>query len=46
MEAIAICISNLKDKDGKYVRVYIGDDQEQHLDYCLQIAKLLKESAL
>lgn len=41
-EAIAIAISHLKDKDGKLVRTYLSDDYDQHLEFCIQIAKQLR----
>lgn len=41
-EAIAIAISHLKNKDGKLVRAYLSDDYDQHLEFCIQIAKQLR----
>jgi len=43
-EAIAICISNLRDEKGKYLRVYLSEDYEQHLKFCVQIAEQLRKA--
>ena len=43
-EAIAICISNIRNKEGKYLRVYLSDDYNEHLQFCIQIAKQLKKA--
>ena len=43
-EAIAICIANLKDRNGKHLRVYLHPDYEQHIEFCKQIAKQLREA--
>lgn len=41
-EAIAICVRNLKDPEGKLVRVQFTNDFEQEMDYYRQIAKMLR----
>lgn len=41
-EAIAIAISNLKDKEGKLLRVRLSNDIEEHFEFCTQIAKQLR----
>lgn len=41
-EAIAIAINNLKDKEGKFLRVRLSDDFKEHIDFCTQIAKQLR----
>jgi len=42
-EAVALAVSSLKNKDGKYVRVNLSDDIEEHIFFCKQIAeKLMK----
>jgi hypothetical protein len=41
-EAIAIAINNLKDKEGKFLRVRLSDDLKEHIDFCTQIAKQLR----
>lgn len=43
-EAIAICIANLRDRNDKRVRVYLHPDYEQHIEFCKQIAKQLREA--
>jgi len=42
-EAIAICISNLRDKDGKYLCVRLSDDYQEHMDFCVKIAEQLRK---
>ena len=41
-EAIAIAINNLKDKEGKLLRVKLSNDYVDHLEFCTQIAKQLR----
>lgn len=42
-EAIALAVSSLKNKEGKYVRAHLSEDIEEHLLFCTQIAeKLMK----
>jgi len=43
-EAIAICISMLKNKEGKLLRVKLTDDYEEHIDFCTQIASMLRKA--
>ena len=43
-EAIAICISNLRDKDGKYLCIRLSDDYQEHMDFCVKIAKQLRKA--
>lgn len=44
-EAIAICISNIRDEQGKHLRVYLSEDYNEHLQFCVQIAKQLKKAS-
>ena len=41
-EAICIAISQLKDKDGKALQVFLSDDYAEHIRLCGQIAKALR----
>ncbi len=41
-EAICIAIAQLKDKDGKALQVFLSDDYGEHIERCIQIAKLLR----
>ena len=41
-EAICIAIGQLKDKEGKFLRVFLSDDYAEHIDLCMQIAKSLR----
>ena len=41
-EAICIAITQLKDKEGKLLRVFLNDDYVEHIQLCGQIAKLLR----
>jgi hypothetical protein len=43
-EAIAICISNLRDKDGKYLCIRLSDDYQEHMDFCVKIAEQLRKA--
>jgi hypothetical protein len=40
-EAIMIAITGLKDREGKYVRVHIGENFEDHIEFSIQIAETL-----
>ena len=50
-EAICIAISQLKNKDGKALQVFLSEDYTGYADYakhinlCIQIAKLLRGEA-
>ena len=41
-EAIAIAIGQLKNKEGKLLRVQLSDSPTEHIELCLQIAKMLR----
>ena len=41
-EALCIAIAQLKDKEGKLLRVFLNDDYVEHIQLCGQIAKLLR----
>ena len=41
-EAICIAVADLKDKDGKALQVFLSDDYGEHIERCIQIAKLLR----
>lgn len=40
-EAIMIAIAGLKDREGKYVRVQIGNNFEDHIEFSIQVAETL-----
>ena len=40
-EAIMIAVAGLKDREGKYVRVHIGENFEDHIEFSIQIAETL-----
>ena len=42
-EAIAIAIGQLKNKEGKLLRVQLSDSPTEHIGLCLQIAKMLRK---
>jgi len=42
-EAIAIAIGQLKNKDGKLLRVQLSDSPTEHIELCFQIAKMLRK---
>jgi hypothetical protein len=44
-EAICIAIAQLKDKEGKLLRVFLSDDIPEHIRLCKQIAKFLRGEA-
>lgn len=41
-EAICIALGQLKDKDGKALRVFLSPDFGEHIELCIQIAKTLR----
>jgi len=41
-EAVCIALSQLKDKDGKALRVLLSNDYSEHIERCAQIAKTLR----
>jgi hypothetical protein len=41
-EAICIALSQLKDKEGKALRVFLSKDYGEHIERCMQIAKTLR----
>jgi len=41
-EAICIAIAELKDKEGKLLRVFLNDDIPEHIRLVKQLAKLLR----
>jgi len=41
-EAIAIAIGQLKNKEGKLLRVGLSDSPTEHIELCFQIAKMLR----
>jgi len=41
-EAICIALGQLKDKEGKLLRVFLSKDYGEHIDLCMQIAKALR----
>ena len=45
-EAIAICISNIRDDEGKYLAIRLSNDPVKHMNFCMQIAKQLKIAEL
>jgi hypothetical protein len=44
-EAICIAIGQLKNKDGKLLRVFLNNDYAEHIRLCSQIAKALRGEA-
>ena len=42
-EAIAIAIGQLKNKEGKLLRVQLSDSPQEHIELCFQIAKMLRK---
>jgi hypothetical protein len=44
-EAIAICISNLRDKEGRYLCVRLSSDHQEHLEFCVKIAEQLRKAS-
>ena len=40
-EALLIAISDLKNKDGLRIRLTLGDDFEEHIEYVKQIAEMM-----
>lgn len=43
MEAIAICLGNLTNNEGKLVgRINLSEDHTQNMEYCMQIAEMLR----
>lgn len=41
-EAIAICLGNLKNSDGKFIgRINLSEDHSENFEYCYQIAEML-----
>ena len=44
-EAICIALGQLKDKEGKLLRVFLSKDYGEHIERCIQIAKLLRGEA-
>lgn len=46
-EAIAICLGNLKNDEGKLVgRIILDEDFTQNMKFCLQIAEMLMDKKL
>jgi len=43
-EAIAICISNLRDKEGRYLCVRLSSDYQEHMEFCVKIAEQLRKA--
>jgi len=41
-EAICIALGQLKDKEGKTLRIFLSDDYAEHIRLCGQIAKALR----
>ena len=41
-EALCIAIAQLKDKEGKLLRVFLNNDIPEHIRLCGQIAKSLR----
>lgn len=41
-EAIAIAIGQLKNKEGKLLRIVLSDSPTEHIELCFQIAKMLR----
>ena len=41
-EAVCIAIAQLKDKEGKALRVFLSKDYGEHIERCVQIAKSLR----
>jgi hypothetical protein len=41
-EAVCIAIAQLKDKEGKALRVFLSKDYGEHIERCVQIAKALR----
>jgi hypothetical protein len=41
-EALCIAIAQLKDKEGKLLRVFLSDDIPEHIRLVKQLAKLLR----
>jgi hypothetical protein len=44
-EALCIAIGQLKDKEGKALRVFLSNDYAEHIRLCKQIAKALRGEA-
>lgn len=43
MEAIAVCLGNLTDNEGKFIgRVNLSEDYTQNMEFCMQIAEMLR----
>ena len=43
-EAIAICLGNLKNSDGKFIgRINLHEDFSQNVEFCWQIAEMLRD---
>jgi hypothetical protein len=40
-EALLIAISDLKNKDGLHIRLTLGNDFEEHIEYVKQIAEMM-----
>jgi hypothetical protein len=41
-EAVCIAVGQLKNKEGKLLRVFLSNDYGEHIERCIQIAKLLR----
>ena len=41
-EAVCIALGQLKDKEGKALRVFLSKDYGEHIERCIQIAKTLR----
>jgi hypothetical protein len=41
-EAICIALGQLKDKEGKALRIFLSKDYGEHIERCVQIAKTLR----
>ena len=41
-EALCIAIGQLKDKNGKLLRVFLSEDYAEHIELSIQVAKLLR----
>ena len=43
MEAIAVCLGNLTDEEGKMIgRINLSEDFTQNMEFCMQIAEMLR----
>lgn len=41
-EAVCIAVGQLKNKEGKTLRIFLSNDYGEHIERCIQIAKLLR----